>query len=115
MKTKFTLCALLLSLNFLFAQISLVQFSTGYTAAVDIKNAGDSRLFIVQQNGLIYISNSAGVKKSKPFLDISSRVVFNGEQGLLGLAFDPDYIHNGYFYVDYTAAGSGATHISRFS
>src|SRR4051812_43618269 len=97
------------------AQITLVQFSTGYSSAIDIKHAGDDRLFIVQQGGTIIICDTAGVKKATPFLNISTRLVSGGEQGLLGLAFDPNYKTNGFFYVDYTSnVPSGTTHISRF-
>src|SRR2546429_9269950 len=38
----------------------------------------------------------------RPFLDITDRVASGGEEGLLGLAFHPNYASNGYFYVDYT-------------
>ncbi len=105
----FTLCT-----SFLNAQISLVQFSTGYTAPVDIQNAGDDRLFIVEQGGYIRIADSTGNRYSRPFLDIHSNIVFSGERGLLGLAFDPEYKSNGFFYVNYTAQPSGYTRISRF-
>jgi len=79
-----------------------------------------SRLFIVQQTGQILIVNlPSGTVNSTPFLDIQSRLVSGGEQGLLGLAFDPAYATNGRFYVNYTAPGgafgSGVTRISRFN
>src|SRR5260221_8323901 len=96
------------------AQIAFLSFSTGYTAPVDIKNAGDSRLFIVQQNGYIMIADSAGNRKPNPFLDIHTKIINAGERGLIGFAFDPDYIHNGFFYVDYIATPNSDTHISRF-
>lgn len=68
---------------------------------------GDARLFIVQQNGIIRIVQ-AGSLLPTPFLDISSIVTFAGEQGLLGMAFHPDYATNGFFYVIYSTPGSGA-------
>jgi glucose/arabinose dehydrogenase len=80
-----------------------------------------SRLFIVQKTGQIFIVNlPSGTVNPTPFLDIHDRITVAGnEQGLLGLAFDPDYANNGRFYVDYTAPGgafgSGVTHISRFN
>ena len=50
------------------------------------------------------------------FLDISARVNNEGnEEGLLGLAFDPDYLNNGFFYVCYSAASPRRSVISRFS
>jgi len=99
----------------LMPKIELVVFSNGYTGPVDIKHAGDSRLFIVEQRGRIYIADSAGNKSTVPFLDIMSIVYDNGnEQGLLGLAFHPNYQTNGYFYMNYSANG-GDTKIVRYS
>ena len=118
MKKYFTLLVFLLFTHFFInAQntIALQQFSAGYTSPLGIENCGDSRLFIVQQSGQIIISDSNGNKQNKPFLDISDRVLFNGgEQGLLGVAFDPNYLTNGYFYVNYINK-SGNTQISHFS
>ncbi len=96
------------------AQISLIQFSSGYSMPVDIKNGGDDRLFIVEQQGKIRIADSAGVLSSKPFLNIIPRVQFSGEQGLLGLAFAPDFLSSGYFYLNYSEKNTGHTIISRF-
>lgn len=97
--------------------ITLNIFSSGYSSPLCIKNCGDSRLFIVEQRGKIYICDSVGNKKPTPFIDLSDRVSQSGsERGLLGLAFDPNYASNGFFYVNYTAtAASHATRISRFS
>ena len=51
-----------------------------------------------------------------PFLDIHTRVNSGGEQGLLGLAFDPNYAESGFFYVYYIfGGGNGSSRISRFS
>ncbi len=76
---------------------------------------GDDRLFIVEQVGRIRIVEN-GQLLATPFLDISSRVRSSGgEQGLLGLAFDPNFAKNGRFYVNYTAeAGGGDSVIARF-
>ncbi len=97
------------------AQVTLVQFSTGFTSPVDLANAGDSRVFVVEQAGRIFIVDSNGVRKTTPFLDIRTRVLSGGERGLLGLAFPPNYASTGYFYVNYTMQTTGATRISRFS
>ncbi|MBA3649348.1 MAG: PQQ-dependent sugar dehydrogenase [Chitinophagales bacterium] len=94
--------------------LQLVPFSSGYSGALDIENCGDSRLFIVEQSGKIWICDSAGNKRAKPFLDITNKVYSVGsEQGLLGLAFDPDYKNNGYFYVNYINQNQD-TRIARF-
>jgi len=94
------------SLNSVFAQptgLTLATFSTGYSRPVCIENCGDNRMFIVQQRGIIYITDMNGVKLTTPFLDITSLVNQSGNEcGLLGLAFHPNYATNGYFYVNYT-------------
>jgi len=79
----------------------LEEFATGLTAPVEITNANDSRLFVVQQNGIIKIIQPNGSVNSADFLNIGNKVTFNGEQGLLGLAFHPQYSTNGYFFVYY--------------
>lgn len=91
----------------------MVVFAKGLNHPVCIANAGDNRLFVVEQVGDIRILNSQGQVQSQPFLDIHDRVAFGGEQGLLGLAFHPDYKSNGYFYVNYIGL-DGNTNISRF-
>ncbi len=99
-------------------QLSLLQLGTsGYAKPLDIKNCGDQRLFIVEQTGYIRILYKDGTKQTTPFLDIDARVNSSGdEQGLLGLAFSPNYKQNGYFYVNYiNGSGNGSTRISRFS
>lgn len=71
--------------------------------------AGDAqRLFLVEQAGLIKILKN-GVVLATPFLDITGIVDDTGnEQGLLGLAFDPDFDTNGHFYVYFTFDPAGA-------
>jgi glucose/arabinose dehydrogenase len=98
-------------------QISITTFSGSFSLPIAIENCGDSRLFIVQQRGIIYIVDSLGVRVTTPFINLSSIVSQSGgERGLLGLAFHPNYKQNGYFYVNYTTTASpGATRISRFS
>jgi glucose/arabinose dehydrogenase len=59
------------------------------------------RLFVVEQGGRIRVLVD-GHQRSRPFLDISAKVRSGGEQGLLSMAFAPDYARSGRFYVDYT-------------
>lgn len=92
----------------------LEPFASDLDHPVSIVHAGDNRLFIVSQPGSVIISDSAGNLNPEPFLNISDRVVYGGEQGLLGIAFHEDYKANGYFYVNYTGNGD-STHISRFN
>ena len=120
MKIRFTLLLLFalfgLQLGLNAQTISLNSFSTGYSRPLDIQNAGDGRLFIVQQRGIIYVCDSLGNRNTTPFLNLSSRVSQTGnERGLLGLAFHPDYKTNGYFYVYYTQSSGGQTVVARYS
>ena len=69
------------------------------TAAPD----GSNRLFVVEKEGRIRVfNNSPAANSTQVFLDLSSIVRADGEGGLLGLAFDPNYATNGYFYVSFT-------------
>lgn len=86
----------------------------GLARPVGVVNAGDGsgRLFIIEQEGKIRMLQD-GYLAAEPFLDISGQVTREGnEQGLLGLAFHPEYAQNGYFYVNYTDL-NGHTVISR--
>jgi hypothetical protein len=73
---------------------------------------GDPRLFVAEKGGRIRIIENGAVRPT-PFLDLSSRVSTGSEQGLLGLAFDPDYATNARFVVNYTDL-AGDTRISAF-
>ena len=88
---------------------------------VGIHHAGDgsNRLFIVEQQGRIKVfNNDSNTTNSQTFLDIRSIVDQDGgytEEGLLGLAFHPNYSENGYFYVNYTDYGPKRNVIARYS
>lgn len=88
---------------------------TGLSSPVDITHAGDGsgRLFIILQGGRIVIFDGVQIL-SPPFLDITSLVSSGGERGLLGAAFHPNYVGNGFFYVSYTDA-AGDSVIARYS
>ena len=93
---------------------NMTSFATGLDKPVSITHAGDSRLFVVEQTGIIRIIDAEGNVSPQPFLDIRDRVNYGGERGLLGLAFHPGYMTNGYFYVNYTGLDNH-TRVSRFS
>ena len=98
-------------------QLNLVTHTTGLNDPVVITHAGDDRLFVVEQAGVIKILQSNGTAVITPFLDITSRVdSSSSEEGLLGLTFHPDYASNGFFYLNYinTTSGVRRTRISRF-
>jgi glucose/arabinose dehydrogenase len=88
---------------------------SGLELPVDIQNAGDGsgRLFIVEKRGRILILQNNQLLP-QPFLDIRGEVDSRGtEQGLLGLAFHPQYAQNGQFYVYYIDL-SGNSVVARF-
>lgn len=95
--------------------INLELFGSGFSSPVNVKHAGDDRLFVVERAGYIKILNSDGSVNTTNFLNIDGRVTNNGgEQGLLAMAFHPNYSTNGFFYVNYIN-NSGDTVISRFT
>jgi glucose/arabinose dehydrogenase len=89
-----------------------------FSRPVDLQHSGDNtdRIFVVEQRGEIFVfKNDATSADKKLFLDIMGKVKDAGnEEGLLGLAFHPNYESNGYFYVNYTASDPDRTVISRF-
>lgn len=89
------------------------KITDGLRNPLGLENAGDERLFILEQRGVIWIYTQ-GALLEEPLLDIRDKVTTQGsEQGLLGLVFHPDYADNGYFFINYTDR-RGDTVISRF-
>ena len=87
----------------------------GLTRPTYLTHSGDDRLFVVEQSGRIRIVK-AGQLLEQPFLDIMDKVTTDGnEQGLLSVAFHPDYKTNGQFFVNYTRQKDGATVIERYT
>lgn len=84
----------------------IVDRNAGLNSPVAVRspNDGSGRLFVVEQGGTIKIFDTKGKPLSQNFLTVS--VTLGSEQGLLGLAFDPDFAANGTFYVAYTAPSS---------
>jgi len=83
--------------------LTFTPFATGMGSALEVVNAADgtNRLFIAQRNGTIRIHNGTMLLPT-PFINLVDTVLDNGEQGLLSLAFHPDYETNRYFFVWYT-------------
>ena len=83
--------------------LGLSQVATGFSHPLLVTHAGDGsgRLFVVEQTGKIRIVKDGSVVADS-FLDLSVSVSSGGEQGLLGLAFHPNYRVNGRLYVSYT-------------
>jgi glucose/arabinose dehydrogenase len=88
---------------------ALQPVAEGLTAPVALTapDDGTGRLFVVDQIGIIFIIDATGTLLDTPFLDLRNKIVtLNSnydERGLLGLAFHPDYIDNGRFFVYYSA------------
>jgi glucose/arabinose dehydrogenase len=93
---------------------SLNLIASGFVQPVHITHAGDgsARMFVTEQCGRILIVKN-GIVQPTPFLDIQTRVLCGGEQGLLSVAFPPGYAAKGHFYVYYTDL-NGNIVISRY-
>ncbi|WKZ56573.1 MAG: PQQ-dependent sugar dehydrogenase [Bdellovibrionota bacterium] len=91
--------------------------SLTFAYPVDLQVApGGSRLYVVEQGGMVRVfDNDSAATSSGNFLDLGSVVRFDGEQGLLGLAFHPDYESNGYLYVHYTEDATGDNVVVRYT
>jgi len=95
--------------------IRRVPVLSNFYNTTDIQNAADGsgRLFLVQVDGIIRILKNETLVET-PFLDINTRVAHEIEQGLLGLAFPPNFGVKRCFYVCYTRTSDGAIVLSRF-
>jgi glucose/arabinose dehydrogenase len=94
--------------------------ATGLDRPIDIQNAGDERLFVAEQTGRIRIVQPDGAVRGTPFLDLSGQIQppdSNGENGLLGLTFAPDYAQSKHFFVYYSVQSQGElrARVSRFT
>lgn len=86
-----------------------IRQPVGLTAPV-----GDDRLFIAQRGGFVRVIDADRNLLETPFLDLTGKVLAGGiEQGLLGLAFHPDYASNGRFFAYFTVPG-GSRRLSEF-
>lgn len=95
------------------AGLPMTLVKNGLSSPVFLTNAGDDRLFVVEQGGAIKIIHNDNSVST--FLDLTSIVQQGGgEQGLLGLAFHPNYATNGLFYVYYTPAGGNSEVLAEY-
>ncbi|MBK8847994.1 MAG: PQQ-dependent sugar dehydrogenase [Bacteroidetes bacterium] len=115
-QTYIFLAGILLISSLLQAQpkIQFQIYASGLSVPVDIKSAGDDRLFVVEQSGKIKIIKN-GVVNAQPFINLATKIGYTpgSEQGLLGMAFPPDYAYTGKFYVNLTNQ-SGDTRVVRY-
>ena len=89
-------------------RIALQTYVSGLNDPVGMEAVrdGSGRFFVIEQTGKIRIVKN-GVLLASPFLDLTSKIEFNDEEGLLGLTFHPSYAQNGRFFVDYTQRVNG--------
>ncbi|MCX8025818.1 MAG: PQQ-dependent sugar dehydrogenase, partial [Thermanaerothrix sp.] len=88
-------------------------FATGLNQPVDFADLGDGRILVLEQAGLIRVV-AHGQVDAAPFMDLRDRVGSRGsEQGLLGIALDPDFNRNNTFYLNYTDL-QGNTVVARY-
>ncbi len=95
--------------------IELEVVASGLPVPIDLDApAGDTRVFIADKSGVVRIWQDGGFL-ANPFLDISSLVAGGGEQGLLGIAFHPQYSSTGLFYVDYVETGTTDSIVAEYA
>ncbi|HSN50618.1 MAG TPA: PQQ-dependent sugar dehydrogenase [Bacteroidales bacterium] len=115
--TIFVMIILLTGTDDLVSQtpVRLLPFAEGLSEPTSLATDLSKRFFVTQRAGTIAIVDSTGNLNPVLFMDITDRVKSTSqEQGLLGIALHPQFLTNGYFYVNYTGNGD-STHISRFS
>ncbi len=98
------------------ASYQWVEVASGFAKPLGMTSFFDGNLliYILEQDGLIQVIENGKVL-SEPFLDIKNKITTRGsEQGLLGMALDPDYAANGIFYLNYSGQG-GDTVIARYT
>ena len=90
--------------------IALDTVAEGFEQPVDFATpSGDDRQFVVDRPGQVYVVNADG-RREEPFIDVGGRMTpVEGEQGLLGLAFHPEFGSNGRFYLRYSAPSTDET------
>jgi glucose/arabinose dehydrogenase len=97
------------------AQVRAVTYASGFSAPIAFEQdpSDPDVQYVAEQRGVIRAIRN-GVVQTAPFLDISSLVQCCGEQGLLGLAFPPNFGATGRFFVFYTRAGDGRVVVARY-
>lgn len=94
-------------------ETEIVAFGMGQVLEVAFAPGDRNRLYIAELEGSLWLMKDE-VRLPIPFLDITSLTTASGEQGFLGVAFHPDYVNNGWFFVSYTNL-AGDTRVDRFT
>ena len=122
-KSKATLVALTFFVAALFCNnaqaqptIQLQPVLSGLSSPLLLTNAkdGSNRIFVVEQGGIIKVTQPGSTVPTN-FINLSSKIISGGEQGLLGLTFHPQFVINRKFYVNYTRASDAATVIAEYT
>jgi glucose/arabinose dehydrogenase len=98
------------------AQLQASVITTGFTSPVEfVQDPLDPRTqYVLEQSGTIYIIRN-GVRLATPFLDFTGQVLYSSEQGILGLAFAPDFATSLRFFVYFNSKDDGGNiHVARF-
>ncbi len=95
--------------------ITLEKVASGFDTPLHVTHAGDNsgRFFVVNKKGTIQISQDGQILP-RPFLDLSHNLASDNEQGLLSIAFHPNYTENGRFFIFYTRKDPFSSVISEF-
>ncbi len=102
------------------AEQTFVELEFNRPIVLTHANDGSNRVFVAEQDGLVRVfDNDADAVQTADYLDFRTKVVYQdnqNEEGLLGLAFHPQYKKNGYFYIYYTTTDAPHTSVvSRFN
>jgi len=87
---------------------------TGLTSPIGMAFLPDGRIIVIEQAGRVRLVVN-GVLRTAPMLDITAEVLYGGEQGLLGLAVDPDYPTRPYVYIYYNNASPNLQYVVRYT
>ncbi len=98
--------------------LKLVPWGEGFRSPVQLVDPGvGDRHVVVEQQGRLVVADAADSSNRVVLLDLTDRVNYGGEKGLLGLAFHPQFRKNGRFFVNYTTGADKKdlrTHIAEF-
>lgn len=97
--------------------LDLQPFASGLADPIGITHAGDGsgRLYVNERGGRVRVVEADGTLREAPFVDLGPAIVAGGEQGLLGVAFHPDYAANRRLFVAYTAVADGSNTIAELT
>jgi glucose/arabinose dehydrogenase len=98
------------------AQLQAQVYASGFSAPIAfVQDPSDATVqYVVEQGGVIHVIKN-GTVQSTPFLNVGPLIVSGGEQGLLSLAFPPNYGASGRFFVSFTRSPDGQTVVARFA